>query len=529
MGFGWSFYGFFAVAAVWLAIYFVWTFAIEARERRREDGDGRLADAADRHRPLPVDRAGGRGVGLLPHGKRGGLSRRRPDDRALGRRRRAGGHADQRRHLRGDARPPLPDRGQLDLDLVRPVGGVGRVGAVRGAEAPAVRCADRRRLRGQALRQRGGAHPRGGPDHPDLHDLPDRAVPGCRRDRVGHLRYRPADGDARAAGHDRVLHGPGRRAFEFVHRVPPDAHHGAGAGARAAGHPLARRRPARARGIRGVDRRAPDGLVVQRPGAVRLQHGLRSGDGGGAVRDDPVLLDARREDGPARDRDQHGHPGAHRRERHGARPRDARCLPLPAVARPGVEHHGVDGDVAAARVPVSGRDDVRDHVDGELDPAGHRRGVRPRPVQAADGPGRQRAAAPARQPDLDRGARPGAVLVRDAEVRRRAGDRRRAGEVHREFLLRAGGAGAELAPRDEGGGDLEHGGRFRRLPRVDVHRAAQLRRARHRLRGGRRGPQRADVRAGEPRDAPDAGGEPPDLLFRHRQSKNEVDNLLEQG
>lgn len=36
MGFGWSFYGFFAAAAVWLVIYFLWTFAIEARERRRE-------------------------------------------------------------------------------------------------------------------------------------------------------------------------------------------------------------------------------------------------------------------------------------------------------------------------------------------------------------------------------------------------------------------------------------------------------------------------------------------------------------
>lgn len=35
MGFGFSFYGFFAAAACWLALYFVWMSAIERRERRR--------------------------------------------------------------------------------------------------------------------------------------------------------------------------------------------------------------------------------------------------------------------------------------------------------------------------------------------------------------------------------------------------------------------------------------------------------------------------------------------------------------
>jgi hypothetical protein len=36
MGFGWSFYGFFVVAALWLLLYFVWTVAADARERGRE-------------------------------------------------------------------------------------------------------------------------------------------------------------------------------------------------------------------------------------------------------------------------------------------------------------------------------------------------------------------------------------------------------------------------------------------------------------------------------------------------------------
>lgn len=35
MGFGWSFYGFFLAALVWLTAYFLGMRAIEARERRR--------------------------------------------------------------------------------------------------------------------------------------------------------------------------------------------------------------------------------------------------------------------------------------------------------------------------------------------------------------------------------------------------------------------------------------------------------------------------------------------------------------
>ncbi len=36
MGFGWSFYGFFAAAAVWMVLYFAWALAVDARDRRRD-------------------------------------------------------------------------------------------------------------------------------------------------------------------------------------------------------------------------------------------------------------------------------------------------------------------------------------------------------------------------------------------------------------------------------------------------------------------------------------------------------------
>jgi hypothetical protein len=35
MGFGWSFYGFFVAAGVWLVVYFVWAFKAVAREHER--------------------------------------------------------------------------------------------------------------------------------------------------------------------------------------------------------------------------------------------------------------------------------------------------------------------------------------------------------------------------------------------------------------------------------------------------------------------------------------------------------------
>jgi hypothetical protein len=39
MGLGWSFYGFFAAAAIWLLAYFVWAFRAAARDRRSRQDD----------------------------------------------------------------------------------------------------------------------------------------------------------------------------------------------------------------------------------------------------------------------------------------------------------------------------------------------------------------------------------------------------------------------------------------------------------------------------------------------------------
>ena len=39
MGFGWSFYGFFAAAALWQAVYFLWAVRAAARDRRRQRDD----------------------------------------------------------------------------------------------------------------------------------------------------------------------------------------------------------------------------------------------------------------------------------------------------------------------------------------------------------------------------------------------------------------------------------------------------------------------------------------------------------
>ncbi len=43
LGFGWSFYGFFAAAVVWLGVYFVWAARAAARDRRqaRHQANGR--------------------------------------------------------------------------------------------------------------------------------------------------------------------------------------------------------------------------------------------------------------------------------------------------------------------------------------------------------------------------------------------------------------------------------------------------------------------------------------------------------
>ena len=58
------------------------------------------------------------------------------------------------------------------------------------------------------------------------------------------------------------------------------------------------------------------------------------------------------------------------------------------------------------------------------------------------------------QSPVDRRARLRAVLRRDPQARRRADHRRRAGEVHRQLLLRAGRRRPELAAGDEGRRDL---------------------------------------------------------------------------
>lgn len=39
MGFGWSFYGFFVCAVIWMALYFVWAFRAAARDRQRTTHD----------------------------------------------------------------------------------------------------------------------------------------------------------------------------------------------------------------------------------------------------------------------------------------------------------------------------------------------------------------------------------------------------------------------------------------------------------------------------------------------------------
>ena len=65
------------------------------------------------------------------------------------------------------------------------------------------------------------------------------------------------------------------------------------------------------------------------------------------------------------------------------RHRHARHFSISAVGRSGVEHPCIHGDASPARFAVPGRDDVGDHVDGELDPARHRWRVLARPLQAA--------------------------------------------------------------------------------------------------------------------------------------------------
>jgi hypothetical protein len=66
MGFGWSFYGFFVAAAIWITLYFIWAIRADDKPnqpppRRRRSAEAQRAKAEglsphDRARP-PHDRA----------------------------------------------------------------------------------------------------------------------------------------------------------------------------------------------------------------------------------------------------------------------------------------------------------------------------------------------------------------------------------------------------------------------------------------------------------------------------------------
>ncbi len=87
-----------------------------------------------------------------------------------------------------------------------------------------------------------------------------------------------------------------------------------------------------------------------------------------------------------------------------------------------------------------------------------------------------------------------------AAAGRRAGHRHRAGQVHRQLLLRAGGGRPQLAARHQGGRDLRAMvvGFVACLAWTFTFQRT-LRLARHRLGGGGRGDERAGLRGGEPR------------------------------
>ena len=117
---------------------------------------------------------------------------------------------------------------------------------------------------GHPVRQRGRADAGRGPDHRLLFDSADGAVPGHRRDCLGRVRGGAAAGHGAAPGQYRLLHRPGRRAGQLVHRVHPDADHGAGARLRRAGGARPHRRPDGAGRVRRGDRAARHRVVVQR-------------------------------------------------------------------------------------------------------------------------------------------------------------------------------------------------------------------------------------------------------------------------
>ena len=88
-----------------------------------------------------------------------------------------------------------------------------------------------------------------------------------------------------------------------------------------------------ARRVRGLDRAARHRLVVLVEGAAGVRPGVRPRHRRRALRDDALLLDARRGDGALRDRHLDAAAGAHRFVRDDARHRHARRVPVPAVGR----------------------------------------------------------------------------------------------------------------------------------------------------------------------------------------------------
>ena len=304
-----------------------------------------------------------------------------------------------------------------------------------------------------------------------------------------------------AAGEHRLLHRARRRALELVHRVHADADHGAGAGLRRAGRAVARRRRHGARRVRRLDRAARHRLVVH-VAASCWRSAWRSACRIAAAPYEMTRYYSMRDVATVRYAIgiSMAAAGADRLERDDPRHRHARHLPVPAVARSGVEHHGLHGDVAAARLAVPGRDAVGDHVDGQLDPARHRRRVRARPLQAAGQPGGVAAPAGLGQPPLDRRAR---RACRSGSRRCKLGDVQaiviEQAKFIASFFFVPVVLGLNWRRGTKEGAIWSMVAGFARLPGLDVHAAAQLRVARHRLGGGRRRAERAGVRPRQPR------------------------------
>ena len=112
----------------------------------------------------------------------------------------------------------------------------------------------------------------------------------------------PTHGDGAAAGEHGVLHRCRRRPVELVHRLRADADHDPGADFRGPRGVVAHRRGDGAGRVHRVDRAARDGMVVHVAGDPGHLARLRAWHRRRAVRDDALLLDARRLHGALRHR-----------------------------------------------------------------------------------------------------------------------------------------------------------------------------------------------------------------------------------